>query len=64
MLAAAPHMCISSELLPLFLFYLASPHCATARYCTMRFRIRIISGLLIYTLWAKNFAEIAVSRTV
>ena len=25
-LAAAPHVCISSELLPLFLFYLAVPH--------------------------------------
>ena len=25
-LAATPHMCISSELLPLFLFYLAVPH--------------------------------------
>ena len=25
-LAAAPHMCISSGLLPLFLFYLATPH--------------------------------------
>ena len=32
-LAAAPHMCITSELLPLFLFYLAAP-----RQCTMGFK--------------------------
>ena len=30
-LAAAPHMCISSELLPLFLFHLAAPHRAAPR---------------------------------
>ena len=31
-LAATPHMCISSELLPLFLFYLAAPHRAALVY--------------------------------
>ena len=31
-LAAAPHICISSELLPLFLFYLAAPHRAAQVY--------------------------------
>ena len=37
LLAAAPHMRISSELLPLFLFYLAAPHRAAPRRCTMGF---------------------------
>ena len=31
-LAAATHICISSELLPLFLFYLAAPHRAALVY--------------------------------
>ena len=34
-LAAAPHMCISSELLPLFLFYLAAPHRSSVQWALM-----------------------------